>query len=276
LQEMNRQHDATDVMNRATQFAMDLDDPATQSILASGQARLNLKQGNLKAAEKWLSSAEHSGIDPSMMYWLEIPAITQCRVLIAIATPDSLNKALNLLKGYRKYSESVFNTLRIIETTVLQALTYFKLQHEKDASDTLKYALELAADREWIRPFVEVGEELSSLLKNLKEQNVKPGFIDEILDHLKQKAEATFPDAEVQTEMFKQHKKENLVPFTRKEVEILRCIEEGLRNQEIATKLFNSEGTIKKHIANMFQKMHVRNRLSLIVRAREIGILKAD
>ncbi len=160
LQEMNRQQDVADVMNRATQFAMELDDPVIQSILASGQARLNLKQGNLKAAEKWLNSAEHSGIDPSMMYWLEIPAITCCRVLIAIGSANSLQEALNLLKGYREYSESVFNTLRTIETTVLQALTYFKLQHENDASDTLKYALELAADREWIRPFVEVGNDL--------------------------------------------------------------------------------------------------------------------
>jgi LuxR family maltose regulon positive regulatory protein len=252
---------------------MDLDDPATQSILASGQARLNLKQGNLKAAKKWLSSAEHSGIDPSMMYWLEIPAITQCRVLIAIATPDSLNKALELLKGYREYSESVFNTLRAIETTVLQVLAYYKLQNEKDATKTLKYALELAADREWISPFVEVGEELKTLLINLKEQNIKPVFIDEILVHLERKTAVTIPDDEVQSQKSQQLDKENLVPFTPRELVVLHCIVEGLRTQEIASRLYNSEGRIKKHISNMFEKMNVRNRLSLIIRVKEIGIL---
>ena len=49
---------------------------------------------------------------------------------------------------------------------------------------------------------------------------------------------------------------------------------EGLRNQEIASKLFNSEKTIKAHIYNMFQKMNVKNRLSLVTKAKEEGILE--
>ncbi|MFK5857151.1 MAG: response regulator [Bacteroidota bacterium] len=275
LQEMNRQQDVTDVIKRATDFVMELDNSLLTSILDSAKARLNLKQGNLEAAEKWLNSKKHSGIDPSMLYWVEIPAITQCRVLIAIATSDSLNKALELLREYREYSESFFHKLRTIEVAVLQAHAYFKLQNEKDASETLKYALELAADGEWIRPFVEVAEELKSLLTNLKEQNVKPGFIDEILDHLKQETVKSILDDEMQIQEFKQHEKENLSLLTSKEMDVLHCIEEGLRNQEIASKLYNSEGTIKKHVSNMFQKMNVRNRLSLIIRAKEIGILKS-
>ena len=44
--------------------------------------------------------------------------------------------------------------------------------------------------------------------------------------------------------------------------------------KEIAEKLYNSEETIKKHIYNMFIKMNVKNRLSLVTRAKEEGILK--
>jgi DNA-binding NarL/FixJ family response regulator len=67
--------------------------------------------------------------------------------------------------------------------------------------------------------------------------------------------------------------KDNLNVLTRKELEVLNCIAEGMRNQEIAERLFNSEETIKKHINNMFQKMYVKNRLSLVNRAREVGII---
>jgi LuxR family maltose regulon positive regulatory protein len=67
--------------------------------------------------------------------------------------------------------------------------------------------------------------------------------------------------------------KDKLNVLTKKELEVLNCISEGMRNQEIADRLFNSEETIKKHINNMFQKMYVKNRLSLVNRAREVGII---
>ena len=67
--------------------------------------------------------------------------------------------------------------------------------------------------------------------------------------------------------------KEKLNVLTQREIEVLQCIADGLRNQEIAEKLFNSEETIKKHIYHMFQKLHVKNRLSLVTKAKEEGIL---
>ena len=67
--------------------------------------------------------------------------------------------------------------------------------------------------------------------------------------------------------------KVSLNVFTKKEFEVLNCIALGMSNKEIAAKLFNSEETIKRHIHNMFQKMYVKNRLSLVTRAIEEGIL---
>ena len=62
--------------------------------------------------------------------------------------------------------------------------------------------------------------------------------------------------------------------LTPSELKVLKLIGEGLRNHEIAERLFNSEETVKKHIYNMFQKMEVKNRLSLVAKAKEIGILE--
>ena len=66
--------------------------------------------------------------------------------------------------------------------------------------------------------------------------------------------------------------KSNLL--TSRELKVLECVALGLRNQEIAEKLFNSEETIKKHIYNMFQKLKVKNRLSLVTMAKEMKILE--
>jgi DNA-binding NarL/FixJ family response regulator len=58
-----------------------------------------------------------------------------------------------------------------------------------------------------------------------------------------------------------------------REIEITNLLAEGLRNKEIASKLYVSEGTIKKHIYNMCQKWAVHNRIELIKKATDLGYL---
>ena len=52
--------------------------------------------------------------------------------------------------------------------------------------------------------------------------------------------------------------------LTNREIDIVIHIFKGLRNAEIARRLFVSEVTVKKHIQNIFQKMGVKNRTALI------------
>ncbi len=51
--------------------------------------------------------------------------------------------------------------------------------------------------------------------------------------------------------------------LTQREIEIVAWVVEGLKNSEIADRLFISELTVKKHIQNIFEKMGVKNRTSL-------------
>lgn len=76
-----------------------------------------------------------------------------------------------------------------------------------------------------------------------------------------------------QSKTTKSKAKENLLQLTKKELEVLVCIAGGLTNQEIAEKLFNSEKTIKAHIYNMFQKLNVKNRLSLVKKTKDLGLI---
>jgi DNA-binding CsgD family transcriptional regulator len=55
--------------------------------------------------------------------------------------------------------------------------------------------------------------------------------------------------------------------LTGREIEIVTCVGEGLKNAEIADRLFISEVTVKKHIQNIFEKMEINNRTSLIQKA---------
>ena len=48
---------------------------------------------------------------------------------------------------------------------------------------------------------------------------------------------------------------------TRRELEILRLVAEGLSNKEIARRLVITEGTVKNHVHNALEKLHVDNRI---------------
>jgi DNA-binding CsgD family transcriptional regulator len=52
--------------------------------------------------------------------------------------------------------------------------------------------------------------------------------------------------------------------LTNREMEILSLILKGLSNQDVAESLFISEHTVKKHVLNIYRKLHVRNRMQLL------------
>jgi two-component system, NarL family, response regulator LiaR len=61
--------------------------------------------------------------------------------------------------------------------------------------------------------------------------------------------------------------------LTERERDILRCMVEGLNNNEIAEKLVVSLGTVKFHISNIFQKMGVDSRVEAVKIAIEQKIV---
>lgn len=55
--------------------------------------------------------------------------------------------------------------------------------------------------------------------------------------------------------------KKDATTLTSREIEILTLIATGLKNEQIASRLFISPNTVKTHIYNIFKKIHVPDRL---------------
>ncbi len=53
---------------------------------------------------------------------------------------------------------------------------------------------------------------------------------------------------------------EAIKSLTKREMEILRLVAEGLTNEEIGRRIFISEKTVKTHLTNIFDKLKVNNR----------------
>ncbi len=62
-------------------------------------------------------------------------------------------------------------------------------------------------------------------------------------------------------------------PLTERELEVLRCLTEGLSNKEIAEKLVITEGTVKNHVSNLIAKLNVRDRTQAILKAQELKLI---
>ncbi|MDQ0029849.1 response regulator [Arthrobacter bambusae] len=64
-----------------------------------------------------------------------------------------------------------------------------------------------------------------------------------------------------------------LEELTPRETEMLEAIAGGLSNAEIAHKFFLSEATVKTHVRRILTKLHLRDRVQVVVYAYETGLV---
>ena len=55
--------------------------------------------------------------------------------------------------------------------------------------------------------------------------------------------------------------------LTDREMEVLTLVAQGLNNRDIAKELFISENTVKNHIRNILEKLHLHSRMEAVVYA---------
>jgi DNA-binding NarL/FixJ family response regulator len=65
-----------------------------------------------------------------------------------------------------------------------------------------------------------------------------------------------------------------IATLTQREREIVCLIGEGLKNKQIAARLFISEATVRHHFTSIFDKLGVSDRLELIIYAYRYGLIK--
>jgi DNA-binding NarL/FixJ family response regulator len=61
--------------------------------------------------------------------------------------------------------------------------------------------------------------------------------------------------------------------LTTRELEVLRLVAHGLTNQAIAEKLFVSDHTVHRHLANILNKLSVSSRAAAVAQAARRGLL---
>lgn len=90
----------------------------------------------------------------------------------------------------------------------------------------------------------------------------------------KPKEKIVFKDAPVSGQPFapNETKREDL-GITRRELEILELISQGMSNREIAQKLFVSENTVKTHSSRVLDKLGAKRRTQAVQLGKQFGLI---
>jgi LuxR family maltose regulon positive regulatory protein len=150
---------------------------------------------------------------------------------------------------------------------LITALALHASGDEPGAFRKLKEALAFARPQGFRRIFLEEGQPMQALLEAFRmrfPQSPLTNYISELL--------ALFPLAPVPEGGISVRVEDFNESLSKREVEILRLVCQGLSNQEIADRLVLSVGTVKFHVHNIFGKLGVRDRPQAIAKAGLLGL----
>jgi LuxR family maltose regulon positive regulatory protein len=249
-----------------------LQNPAYHEVLAY-RAELWIRQGNLRDASHWADSMSLQVADAFDMQH-EIEYMTLARLFIARGEPES---SLSLLARLLQRSEAAKRKSRLIECLLLQTLAQLALASEQQAKQTLSRALVIAEQGGYIRTFVDEGEPIRFLIsgvrsqiekrKNTRAKGTLLPYVDTLLAAFGNQPHSVRPAAPLGNS-------EILVePLSERELAVLKLVDAGFSNREIADKLFIEIGTVKTHINNIYSKLNVHSRTQAIARSRDLSLL---
>lgn len=259
---------ALDLLDEAARLYIPNPDPDLRPIAAQ-RTRLWLTQGRLTDALGWVQEQQLS-VDDDLSFLHEYEHLTLGKVLVAQYVRDrtatSIRNAQSLLKRLLTAAETGKRTGSVIEILVTQALAFAAQRDIPQALVSLERTLILAEPEGYVRVFIGEGESMRALLRQAVARDIVPTYSHRLLSLFDSPPQPSASSIRTGAADLAE-------PLTAREVEILRLIASGLRNDEIADRLFISLSTVKRHIANTYSKLGVSHRGEAIARAHALKVL---
>ncbi len=244
---------ALSTLKNADQLVLNqLVSPLARLRIAACHVQVALAQDNHTAAQFWAEQVT----DPSGASLYD-PCLGLTPIHIYLARHKKKEAAQRLSELYNIASQKSCGA-GMVEIRLLQAMA---AESPQGALQFMKKALKMAQPEGFIRIFVNQGEPVKKLLERLKSQG---GDMKEYILTLL----ASFGETS------KVSASRGLVePLSERELDVLRLLEQGLSNGEIARRLVVTTGTVKSHVHNIINKLEVSNRAQAVVQAKALKLI---
>lgn len=248
---------------------------------AAMRARLSLERGDLEGALLWVQNQQSLPLEETARR-SEFEQVLLARILIAagktLREDVYLSQASAALDQLQKSTEAMGHTKWLIEALTLRVLLLHQQEDRAGALAVLERALTLAEPGRFIRVFVEKGDAMAMLLRQVREQSLagNVGKHSQRLLYVRTLLSAcTHPVVHAAPPLLPHQASPVPVPepLSGREQEVLRLMADGRRNQEIARELVVEVGTVKSHANSIYRKLAVENRVQAITRARALHLL---
>lgn len=208
--------------------------------------------GQIELIPKWLCSGdiEKEGL----------PFITVSYANIIYGKALLLNgEYLKLLGVSQQFLEvaSVFpNIYASVYTYIHIAAANLKLGEKETSIESLKSALQIATHDRLYMPFVENGEYILSILKEIEQQQLYKNEIKDIVE--------LYNYCKNGIEKIRTSNLLNKIPqLTDREMEVAKFAAKNLTNKEIGEQLYISQNTVKFYLKSIFSKLSITSRSKL-------------
>jgi LuxR family transcriptional regulator, maltose regulon positive regulatory protein len=255
---------ARSTLETLAQYEVDIfgtETDATRSL----RAHLQFNGGERSSAWRWADAFTGPVLDRPLL-WMQEEQVTRAYLLISRGRQEDIQTAQQIIDSVLEIAEKTHNTRFTIILTILRALA-IDLQGQMEAAlETMRHAIDLARPGGFIRFFVDYGLLLQTPLARLAERYPADDFICQIL--------AAFPAQESRHPVL-----DSSVPslpiegLTSREADVLLLMRERLSDKEIARKMSLSPATVKRHAANIYQKLGVRRRWDAVAKAEALHLL---
>ncbi|MCC2657893.1 MAG: regulatory protein LuxR [Panacagrimonas sp.] len=241
-------------------------------------ARLATLEGDLGQAERWLRELPAAFRDEPRENLLmfhagenEACTVTHARWLIR---SDRHAEARSLLGGEIRRAAVARRRRRELQLRLLDAIALRAGGKVKLAGRVMLEALEIGAGGGFVRSFLDEGAPAVALMKQARAPSgVRPDAVQAYLETLLVAAGEAQDAPAAATESRDEALEQLMASLTDRERNLLRFVSAGLSNRDLAERLSVSTNTVKWHLRNIFEKLHIKNRVQAITLARRFGLI---
>jgi LuxR family maltose regulon positive regulatory protein len=266
-QELGNTRKAAEVASALTAFALKTQNAFLIAHAEAFSAEIALRQGRAAEALVWAERFDSEPLSP--MYVFYSPPLTQVKVFVLDDGQKSRERADALLTRLIEYLTFTHNKRFLLEALAIRAMLLDSRGEREAARHELAKAITMAQPGRFVRVFVDLGPRLGTLLHGLSLDESSLTYVGEILAAFRVEnqnaAHAVTTASTVPPNL-------SIEALSNRETQILNLLADRLSNKEIADQLNISTVTVKRHAANIYQKLGVSSRRQAVAKAVGLGM----